>query len=268
MDGFTAAWAAWKKFGDQADYIPLLHGAAVENWPKDKEIYFVDFVPKEEDLQKLIASNKSVTAIDHHKSSEATVKIAENRVFDISKSGAVLAWEFFHPEESVPLISRYVQDMDIWTWKLPDAEAVINYIELMPFGFSTWDKLRDEMESSDTREKIFEKGRLLTRAQDIMMDRVIENSAQTVLFEGYEILAVNNSAVEIKSKIGNRLCKMKPPIGIVWYERKDAIAISLRSDGSVDVSELAQKYGGGGHRAAGAFTLPLGSKLPWKILNK
>jgi phosphoesterase RecJ-like protein len=44
--------------------------------------------------------------------------------------------------------------------------------------------------------------------------------------------------------------------------------ISLRSDGTVDVSEIAKKYGGGGHIKAAGFVLDIGASLPWKELNE
>ena len=45
------------------------------------------------------------------------------------------------------------------------------------------------------------------------------------------------------------------------------ITVSLRSDGSVDVSKLAKKYGGGGHKAAAGFSFKVGRKAPWKKIK-
>ena len=70
------------------------------------------------------------------------------------------------------------------------------------------------------------------------------------------------------SEIGSELVKKLPPIGIIWSQRKDKIVVSLRSNGKVDVSKLAKKFGGGGHKASAAFRLDLNQKLPWKIIKK
>ena len=44
--------------------------------------------------------------------------------------------------------------------------------------------------------------------------------------------------------------------------------VSLRSDGSVDVSKLAAKFkGGGGHKKSAGFSVDDLSKLPWKIIK-
>ncbi len=92
FDGFSAAWAVWKKMGDEANYMPLFYGRPMPIEAKNKKIIFVDFLPKENELKKLIAENISVVAIDHHKTNSETIKSVPDHVFDLSKSGAVLAW--------------------------------------------------------------------------------------------------------------------------------------------------------------------------------
>ncbi|HEY4504593.1 MAG TPA: DHHA1 domain-containing protein [Candidatus Paceibacterota bacterium] len=41
--------------------------------------------------------------------------------------------------------------------------------------------------------------------------------------------------------------------------------ISLRGNGTVDLSKLAMKYGGGGHPNAAGFTLSFEANLPFKF---
>ena len=69
-DGFGGAWAAWKKFGNDADYVPLHHGLPLPEGLNDKHIFFVDIIPDETTIKKVISNNKSVIAIDHHKTGE------------------------------------------------------------------------------------------------------------------------------------------------------------------------------------------------------
>jgi len=42
-DGFGGAYAAWKKFGDDADYIPMKYNWPVPEKLDGKELYFIDF---------------------------------------------------------------------------------------------------------------------------------------------------------------------------------------------------------------------------------
>ncbi len=94
----------------------------------------------------------------------------------------------------------------------------------------------------------------------------IEDDAQLVIFEGLEILAINSTVDG--SFMGNALVERRPPMSIVWVESKDDIHVGLRSNGDVDVSVIAKKYGGGGHPGASGFSWPLGKEKPWKIIKE
>jgi nanoRNase/pAp phosphatase (c-di-AMP/oligoRNAs hydrolase) len=87
------------------------------------------------------------------------------------------------------------------------------------------------------------------------------------MFVGLKTLAVNTASKMLSSTIGHLLHKKQPPIGILWYESAGEYNVSLRSNGTVDVSKLAKKFGGGGHSAAAGFTIPISQKLPWKKIT-
>jgi nanoRNase/pAp phosphatase (c-di-AMP/oligoRNAs hydrolase) len=52
----------------------------------------------------------------------------------------------------------------------------------------------------------------------------------------------------------------KAPFAATYYDGVDARHFSLRSrgDGGADVSAIAQAYGGGGHKNAAGFQMPIG----------
>ena len=52
-DGFSAAWVAWKKFGNTADYIGINPGTAPIGGLKNKEIYMVDLIYPDQYINKL-----------------------------------------------------------------------------------------------------------------------------------------------------------------------------------------------------------------------
>jgi uncharacterized protein len=56
--------------------------------------------------------------IDHHKSAMIELHDISNTHFDMTKSGAMLSWEFFHPGKEPPKFIRYIQDRDLWKWEL------------------------------------------------------------------------------------------------------------------------------------------------------
>jgi nanoRNase/pAp phosphatase (c-di-AMP/oligoRNAs hydrolase) len=71
--------------------------------------------------------------------------------------------------------------------------------------------------------------------------------------DGHKVLAVN--ATCLMSEIGERLAQGRP-FGATYFVREDGKRVwSLRScEGGIDVSDVARRRGGGGHRAAAGFT--------------
>ena len=266
-DGFSAAWAAWKKFGSKADYIGIEPGSKPLEGLKGKEIYMVDVVYPTQYLKKLIKGNKKFVAIDHHVSNRNLFAMILNGLFDIKHSGAVLAWKYFHPEVRIPKFLKYVEDMDLWKLKLPKVKELIAYLDMIEFDFKGWDKVAADVEKRFKFDVYVERGSLLLEHEDRMIERIISNHAELVNFFGHKTYAVNSPV--FNSQIGNVLYKKLPPIGIVWVQNSDGgVHVSLRSNGAVDVSRLAAKFaGGGGHKRSAGFYLKDFSTLPWKRIK-
>lgn len=264
-DGFGAAWAAWKKFGDSAEYFGAKHKASPPQGLTDKEIYFVDFVYSEEIMEDLKKKNRKVTAIDHHISAQNTVQKTQDYSFDLNHSGAVLSWKYFHSDKPTPKILEYIEDTDLWKFELPHSKEVFAFLDLFDFSFNVWDKLASDLDDEKKRKHMIESGSLILSYEQKIIGRIISKHAETVKFEGFKVLSVNS--LVWASQIGNELVKKMPPLGIVWYQDEDGLKFSLRSDGSVDVSKVAQKFEGGGHKTAAGFLLPYNSKFPWKKIK-
>ena len=74
--------------------------------------------------------------------------------------------------------------------------------------------------------------------------------------DGMDVLVVNAS--HWMSEIGSRLSP-DCDFAMIWYYDHDdrMVKVSLRAfHDHIDVSEIAKKYGGGGHKKAAGFTLP------------
>jgi nanoRNase/pAp phosphatase (c-di-AMP/oligoRNAs hydrolase) len=264
-DGFGGAFAAWLKFGNKAEYIGVQHRNPPPEGLKNKEIYFIDFVYKPEVMRQIAAKNKKVIAIDHHVTAKESIDLVHESLYRMENSGSVLAWEYFHPAKPVPKLLLYIQDNDIWTFKVPKSREVFMYLNTVPWDFKEWKRLMVRLEKSETRKKMIEKGAAILDFEKSMVESLIKNSAELVEFEGRRIYAVN-SPVAV-SDIGHELSKKHPPMAIIWSERDGKTVVSMRSDGSVDVAQLAIKYGGGGHKAAAAFSLDIDEPKPWKIIR-
>ena len=266
-DGFSSAWSAWKKFGNRADYVGIDPGSRPLAGLTNKEIYMLDVIYPVQYLKKVVKENRKVVAIDHHFSNKEAFDLVENGLFDINHSGAVLSWNFFHPKEQVPKFIKYVEDMDLWRFKMPKTKEFISYMDTISFSFLNWDKIYKDTENKLKFREYVKKGELILSYQDTLIHRIIDGYAELVNFLGYKVYAVNSPL--FNSQIGNLLSRRLPPLGIVWSQSDNGkVHVSLRSDGTIDVSKLASKFkGGGGHKKSAGFYVEDLSKLPWKKIK-
>lgn len=257
-DGFGAAWAAWKALGDQARYIPVQHDQPMPDLEPGSHVYIVDFSYPKHALLELAESMKQVVVLDHHKSAAAglsglptlaAVAQGDNNLgvkFDMDKSGAVLAWEFFHPDEPPPALLAYIQDKDLWRFALPDSRAVGAALSAYPLEFEIWESLE--------LEQLKQEGQVLLRLLDRYVERLVQKAYWRKL-GGYEVPVVNTPL--LASNVGNQLCVRFPqaPFAACYSDTSARQRHwELRSKGDFDVSEVAVRFGGGGHRNAAGFT--------------
>jgi uncharacterized protein len=264
-DGFGSAYAAWKKFGDSAEYVPADHHALPEVELDGKDLYLVDICYAMPMMQELLSRARSVTVLDHHRGVRDVAEQMPAHIFDDKRSGATITWSYFHPETSVPTLLQYVQDGDLYTFKLPHAREYLAYLYVQPFTFESWDELRTRMEDESERAKIRERGAAYVEYGDLLKTQVADR-AWLVSFEGHEILAVDVPGFFV-SDVGHILAERKGPFALLLRMKRDGIRVSLRGDGTIDVSEIARKYGGNGHPNAAAFLLPLGGPLPFTAIH-
>lgn len=269
-DGFGGAWAAWKKFGDKAEYIAM-HRNDSFKMPIGKEIYFIDYLFPEEIIREYIAKNKRVTAIDHHVTMKAAAALTQNPSFSLKNSGSVLAWKYFHPGKSVPLLLRYIEDRDLWKFKLPKSKEILagtNFSEENTYTFKGFDRLVKDFEKPEFRKKCIEDGKIVKSVFN-GINRSIEAFAEEVTLDGQRCYAVNSPHM-FASEVGNMLAIKSKKIGIaiVWHFIDGAIRVSLRSRKNYDVSKIAEKFGGGGHKNAAGFIVRDIKDIPWKAVKK
>ena len=71
-DGFGAAFAAWLKLGDGAEYLPMQYGQKLvekaDIW--QREVYVLDFSLPRDEMDWLFEGAKRVVWLDHHLSSK------------------------------------------------------------------------------------------------------------------------------------------------------------------------------------------------------
>ncbi len=244
LDGFGAAWAIWKKYPG-ARYLPVEHGLSPPSGLDNDHVVMVDFSYPREIIERLAESTASLRILDHHVTAQAALAGLPYAYFDMKKSGAVLAWEWAHPEPA-PWLLQYIQDKDLWEWRLPKSREINAALDSYPFDFQVWDGL-----SQDTLEI---EGRAILRREDVLIAKIVKESV-LVGFEGETVPAVYSPVMT--SQIGERLCR-DYPFCIIWHQRNGRRYFSLRSKpGAADVSAIAVRHGGGGHVNAAGFSVAL-----------
>lgn len=257
-DGFCAAFSAWLKFGDDATYIPANYG---DDLPKrhtveGRNVYLLDFSYKREMTAGLALFAESLTVLDHHVTAEAELAGLDcpglRIVFDMKKSGARLAWEHFHPEKPVPWMVKVTEDRDLWLWKLPASREINAWIASHQFDFRLWYDWHTHISPAGSEFlAVIKEGGAILRYQTQKVAGQVANASE-IEMDGYKVLCVN--ATHLISEIAGALAVGRP-FGVCWFEKADGVRIySLRSrEGGIDVSEVAKRRGGGGHKAAAGF---------------
>jgi len=265
-DGFGAAYAAWKKFGDSADYVPVSHGNPPPPRLSGKEVYIVDFSYRKEVLIALEQEVEKLIVLDHHIGSKEAVEAMQNHVFDVERSGAGIAWGYFHPNTPLPRLLAHIQDNDLWRHTIPHGKEISAFLGTVPFTFERFDSVATQMENEESFSKLVSKGAAFSEYYNHVCESIV-SGAEEVQFDEFTVLAVNSSGI-FKSEVGHRLATKKGPFVIVWSGREGNWHCSLRGDGTVDLSAIAKRYGGGGHHDAASFRISMEQPLPFIFLKK
>lgn len=263
-DGFGAAYAAWKKFGDTAAYIPVDHGDPPPKGLDGREVYIVDFCYETaEQMDMLAKSTKRLVVLDHHESVRKFVENVPEHVYDANRSGSSISWAYFHPDTPLPRLIHHLEDGDLYHYSLPDTRDIFSYLLVLPSEFEAWDAFVRDLEDDTLRMELLKKAAAYTEFFNALANMSAER-AKKVSFEGYEVLfTATHPAQTMRSYVGNLMYHKCPPFAIVVTAHTNGFGVSLRGDGSVDVSKIAGKYGGGGHPGSAGFFVPNGEKMPW-----
>lgn len=280
-DGFTAAWAIWKRW-PECEFFAGIYGEA----PPDvagKNVLIVDFSYKYDALVPLSYAANSLIVLDHHKTAAADLgrlprfrcedaddlKAALDECychnmprvaacFDMERSGAMLAWEFAHPGAPAPILVQHVQDRDLWRFALPNTREVQAAIFSHPYDFSVWDDLARRCADPAKYRGLVEEGAAIERKHFKDIDELLGVTTRHMIIGGFRV-PVANLPYTMASDAAGRLAEGNA-FGACYYDRADGARVfSLRSDArGVDVSAVAASYGGGGHAKAAGFSAPKG----------
>lgn len=290
-DGFGAAFAAWLKLGNDADYHAARYGDKdLPDW-QGREVYILDFSFPRALMDDAFQLAKHVVWLDHHKTAfemwigglfDGTEGRHEqhdqvrNIVLDFDKSGALLAWEHFHPDTKVPALIRHIDDRDRWVFALSGSKELHAALwSYRPWNFKQWKKLLRSCEMAPGH--FITAGTAILRAQNqnvaSMLKQVRKCEIKYIQNEPFQLWPIKEELAFVglalnapihQSEIGHELANQSSTYGLVWYmDVGNRVKCSLRSNGEYDVSAIARAFGGGGHRNAAGFEIDIQTLIQW-----
>jgi hypothetical protein len=252
IDGFTAAWVAYGALhGFGSEFVAAQYG----DEPPDvagKDVLILDFSYPRATLLEMHATARSLRVIDHHKTAQADLDGLPFCVFDVNRSGAGLTWDELYPGIKRPLLVDYVEDRDLWRWSLPQSREISAWLSSFKREFEGWTALGADLEHR--RESCVSQGQAILRSLDVYVECNAQNFRIGPI-GGHEVPVINTTYA-ISELIGTLAELPDVPFAAGWFQRQDGkFVYSLRSRGDFDVSAVAKKYGGGGHKNSAGFTV-------------
>ena len=259
-DGFGAAWAFWRKFGDDIDFMTAYQDGydkkSVLNSIRGKEVYMADLCFDDRDFMiEISRAAKSFVVLDHHKTSKDKCEDLDFCTFRMDRSGAVMAWEYLFPEEDVPPILAHIQDRDIFIWELIGSKEILTRLDTLEYNFEVWDRFNSRLGSNNGLNEIVHEG----EAQLVYLDYLVAEHIKHKHYlniAGYIVPATNAGTRGLQHESATEM-SIGQPFAASYRHTGDKYTVSLRSDGEegVDVAKIAESFGGGGHFHAAAFMI-------------
>lgn len=269
---------------------------------RDRQVYIVDFSYKAPVMKRIIDLAKRTIVLDHHKTAkndlaeisggvpvvienfkERDEYWAQHRTengteifyikFDMNESGASLAWKYFFPNEPLPRALEVIKQGDIYQFT-EDKDYIITlkgWMMRYPLTVESIDEIVNKLKLGIN---IYDEAVAIKRAYDRQVEEIVD-TAFPIQIDEFEVPCANCPgfmASAVAGKLSARAAiegtsdyaGIKPAFGISYFQvNANQFQFSLRSsDKQEDVSEIAKRFGGGGHRNAAGFTIA-SDKILW-----
>lgn len=285
-DGFGSAWAIHRFFCNTSNHEAAcarvcLYGAKHETKEamyevdnivamcKGKNVAIVDFAYSPDIILKIKSVCESFILLDHHKSNQLSLLSEPNCYFTMEHSGAYLAWAYMvtgkplmEPEVEAPKVIQYIQDRDIWTFKLPDSRAIG-----LAMGMTTCGQLVN-MDTIDATEEqsiptLANIGKHYLKYQESMIERSLMYSSSICTFVGLTAVIINTSLSPSETGelllASDRYSHCRLAIVWKWVPKNRIYKFHLRkrsTDMDIDLGFISKTYwGGGGHQDSAGFSI-------------
>lgn len=280
-DGKCAAF--WVEVNEGVnDKVEMFELGYIKDFPleiinKDEKVYIVDYSIRPDEMEKLLKMTKNVVWIDHHKTAIEKYKDFKHKVDGLRVDGIAgcsLTYLYFRnkvnkciendytlekfrevEEQLVPEFTKLIADRDVWRFHYGETTKKFNAGLLshdQTPTFENWYFIENNIGI------ICKEGEIIHKFLNITAENSIKLYSFKTKFEGYKCIAMNTqnrSSEQFESASDYDI--MMP---FVWVEGKWRVSLYTTKD--IDVSEIAKKYNGGGHKKASGFVC---NELPFEI---
>lgn len=264
-DGWCSG-AILKQEHSTADFYPINYGEPFpwEDISKHDEVWMLDFCLEPfEDMLKLKESCTTLIWIDHHISALKEYYKCGTKIAGLQETGrgaCELVWKHIYPNKPIPTAVDLIASYDVWDHSdprtVPFVYGIRSFTDTSPHNTLLWNTLLlfNDEKLKRKIDNIIERGKVVLEFLGSEYSDYVNAYCFDTELEGYKVLACNRGIS------GKKL------FDSVWDSDKYDIActfcrlpskrwtVSLYADDTgVDVSKIAVKYGGGGHKGAAGF---------------
>lgn len=274
LDGFAAAWAVRKAL-PTAEFIACEYGKARPFSVVGRDVIIVDFSYKRAAMETIVAECSSLIVLDHHETAEEDLRFllqpnGDNydcvqldhekcAIFDMNRSGAGLAWDYFHSGTGFgiqrPLFIDYIEDRDLWRKRLEGVDEFTFALQSYPKDFDVWDAL-----INGGVGELIAQGEPIKRYNHQRIEEFKRAALKAILIDpGHDPIecSIVNVPRIFASEVAGELASCNGGIGVTFCLRGDGKwEYSLRSRGDINVADVAKIFGGGGHAKSAGFASP------------
>lgn len=283
-DGAVAAVIFRQKYRG-CHYIPYDHKESnlvyekikkVISKVKNLKIYFLDVCPLFSFVDEIKSKVKSITIIDHHKpacdqfildKSENIIKNC-NVIFDNTKSACQIVWHYFYPNKKIPDSIFHISKKDIWDFGN-------KYTESFCVGYPIYYEFEDPIphkerlylfkkvihSSRKDIEKIIQIGNSLieTYRQECTtyVEKIVFTTDTDIQGKTFNVVEIPDLKYYLNKYMIEYLQQHYPEYDVLRIKKTydTQVSYSLRTLNKTDVSLIAQKYGGNGHKGASGYAI-------------
>ena len=267
LDGYCSA-AIVKHRHPECELIGINYGREFpwDNLTIGETVFMVDFSLPGAQMVAL-AERTNLVWIDHHSSAIAAFKKAEIEFAGLQRIGVgacALVWEYLFPDKPLPYFIKLLSDWDVWRHTDRNCKP-------FQYGMRLWshdpnDQVWGQLFADTSKEilmHILDQGRSIVKYEEQSNAMRVEAAAFETDLEGLKCIACNqmmtNSTLFDSVWDDSKYAAM---ISFGW--RAGRWSVSLYST-KADVSKIAVKFGGGGHKHACGFVC---DQLPFKLGGK